>query len=138
MNELTIDKRCNATIERVFAAWTEPDLMARWFAPGTMSVAEAVADVRVGGAWRVVMQEPSGQRRTVGGHYREVSPHSRLRFSWRWEGSEHTSEVEITLRADGTGTELQLTHRELESATSRDQHGQGWQGCLAKLIEQFA
>jgi len=138
MHVLTLTKRCSATCAQVFAAWTRPELMVRWFAPGNMSVAQAQADLRVGGAWRVVMQDPSGQQRIVGGRYREILPGQRLRFSWRWEGSEHASEVEISLRADGDATELTLHHRELESAHSRDQHGQGWEGCLAKLIAHCA
>lgn len=137
MHELILRKRCSAPPERVFAAWTQPELMARWFAPGEMTVPEASADPRVGGAWRVVMQDPGGQRHIVGGTYREVSPFERLRFTWRWEGSEVTSEVEISLRADGGGTELQLRHTELESVASRESHGKGWEGCLAKLIDRI-
>ena len=138
MHELTMTQRCNASPERVFAAWTEPDLMARWFAPGDMTVPEATADLRVGGAWRVVMLDPAGQRHVVGGAYREITPFTRLAFSWRWEGSEHSSEVEVGLRADGAATELTLRHHELDSAASRDQHGKGWAGCLAKLATHFA
>ena len=134
MHELTLTRHIDAPPERVFAAWTQPEAMCRWFAPGNMTVPEAEADLRVGGAWRVVMLDPDGSRHVVGGVYREIVPASRLRLSWRWEGSEVTSEVEVRLRADGAGTELQLHHRELDSESSRDQHRKGWEGCLANLV----
>jgi uncharacterized protein YndB with AHSA1/START domain len=134
MHELTLTRYVDAPPERVFAAWTQPALMGLWFAPGDMIVPEARSDLRVGGAWRVVMANPDGSRHIVSGVYREVVPPTRLRFTWRWEGSEVTSEVEVQLRAEGAGTELQLQHRELESETSRDQHRKGWEGCLAKLV----
>lgn len=137
MHELTLTRRIDAPPERVFAAWTEPAWMCRWFAPGTMSVPEAAAELRVGGAWRVVMQEPSGERHIVEGVYREITPFSRLRFSWRWHGSEVTSEVEVTLAADGDATALTLHHRELESDDSRDRHREGWEGCLTKLVARL-
>jgi uncharacterized protein YndB with AHSA1/START domain len=133
--ELSLNKRCKAPVERIFAAWSTPEQMQRWFAPGDMKVAEASADFRVGGAWRVVMQRPDGHQHIVGGVYREIEPNQRLLMSWSWEGSGVTSEIEILLQAAGEQTDLTLNHRQIPTAESRDSHAQGWEGCLAKLVQ---
>jgi len=46
---LVLKRTLPATPDRVFAAWTRPELVRRWFSPGEMAVEEAALDVRVGG-----------------------------------------------------------------------------------------
>jgi uncharacterized protein YndB with AHSA1/START domain len=55
--KLVIKRRFDASVEQVYAAWTDAAQMKRWFAPGAMTVPEAEADVRVGGRYRVRMSE---------------------------------------------------------------------------------
>jgi uncharacterized protein YndB with AHSA1/START domain len=68
--------------ERVFEAWTKPDLMARWFFPMATWTATIESDLRVGGRWVVDMREPDGKLHRQFGEYREVTPTSRLVFTW--------------------------------------------------------
>src|SRR2546427_2705187 len=46
--------------ERVFAAWLDPALMARWMCPGDTRSATVELDPRVGGAFRIVMHHGRG------------------------------------------------------------------------------
>jgi uncharacterized protein YndB with AHSA1/START domain len=135
MHELTINKRCKAAPSRIFAAWSSADMVKTWFAPGAMHVAEAQVDFRVGGTYRIVMERPDGQQHIVGGTYRAIEPDEHLAFTWSWEGSGVTTEVDVRLTPAGEQTELQLVHREIPTEESRASHSQGWEGCLAKLIE---
>ncbi|HEY8587256.1 MAG TPA: SRPBCC domain-containing protein [Rhodanobacter sp.] len=135
MFELTLNKRCNAPVGRVYAAWSTADQVRRWFAPGDMSVPESEVDFRVGGNYRIVMQEPDGQRHIVGGVYREIVENERIAFSWSWEGSEVTTEVQVHFKAAGEQTDLTLIHREFATSEARDHHQQGWEGCLANLLQ---
>lgn len=133
--KLVIRRRFKAPVERVYAAWTEPAQMKRWFAPGDMSVPIAEADVRVGGRYRVQMSEGGGgEFHTIGGVYREVVPNRRLVFTWQWEGSDLETLVTIELEAlSADETQLTLTHEGFDSEDTRNKHGQGWQGCLENL-----
>ena len=133
MYELTLNKRCNAPVARVFAAWSTADMIKSWFGPGTVVVTEAQVDFRVGGLYRLVMRHDDGATHIVYGTYRQIVPNERLRFSWQWEGSEAVTEVELTFRAADQQTDLTLVHRELPTEESRDKHNEGWQGCLVKL-----
>jgi uncharacterized protein YndB with AHSA1/START domain len=136
MYEITLTKRCKAAPAEVFAAWSEPSVVSRWFAPGDLHVAQAEIDFRVGGRYRIVMQRPDGGLHIVGGEYRCIVPHERLSFSWAWEGSDATTEVELCFEPVDKHTDLTLTHREFQTDEARVSHQQGWEGCLAKLLAQ--
>jgi uncharacterized protein YndB with AHSA1/START domain len=70
--------------ERVFAAFTDPELIPQWWGPHGTTTTVDVMDVRPGGAWRFVMDgdEENGFR----GTYREVSPPERVVQTFEWEG----------------------------------------------------
>ena len=131
---LTLCRTIDAPVETVYAAWTNPDVMRKWFAPGDLSVARAVVEAEEGGAFLVEMRGANGERHVTRGVYREVVPNRRLVHTWRWEGSEVESLVTVELEpAAGGATRLTLTHSRFADAEDRDQHERGWTGCLAKL-----
>lgn len=131
---LRLERSYDASPQDVFNAWTNPEVLRRWWAvdpEGSTPIAEV--DLRVGGRYRLSMEDPSGTKHTVGGEYREVSPPDRLVYSWCWEqdnGSGHVSTVTVEFQADGEGTNLVLEHTGLASVESRDQHAHGWNACL--------
>ena len=137
---LTLVRTLKASPEKVFAAWTEPETLKRWMAPGgDMIVALAETDLRVGGRYRIVMREVDGTEHKVGGVYREIVPGKKLSFTWAWESTpENESLVTIELRKNGAGTELTLVHAKFATDQARDMHNQGWNGCLAKLERLMA
>jgi uncharacterized protein YndB with AHSA1/START domain len=131
---LVLKRTLAARPERVFAAWTRPELVRRWFSPGTLVVEEAELDVRVGGSYRIVMMSPEGDPHSPGGVYEKVVPNEKLVFSWKWADSELVTRVTVELRAVGEGqTELTLTHEGFPDQETQDAHDQGWAGCLVKL-----
>ena len=81
---LTMKRRLNASPAEVYQAWTDPDLLVRWFGPENVVAQEAEIDPRVDGAYRVVMIENTGERHEVLGRYLEVVENERLVFSWSW------------------------------------------------------
>jgi uncharacterized protein YndB with AHSA1/START domain len=138
--ELRLTHRFEAPRERVFEAWTNPEVLRLWFAPGTdWDVPVADVDLREGGRYRVMMREPgNGTSHTVGGQYTEVTPPERIAYTWAWEGAEgsaHTGESLVVVEfadSDG-GTEVALTHTRLPSDESRDSHAHGWDGIFNSL-----
>lgn len=135
LTSLSIVRHLRASPERVFAAWTDPKILAKWFFPNSaFEVPVAETDVKVGGRYRIVMKSPDGELHDVSGVYREIVANKRLVFSWAWasEPNDQTI-VTIDLRPIGGATELTLTHDRFATETSREKHLQGWTGCLANL-----
>jgi uncharacterized protein YndB with AHSA1/START domain len=136
---LTLKRRLNAPPAKVYAAWTDPTQIKRWFGPTQVETLSAVADVRVDGRYRIVMRGSDGEEHDVSGVYREVVPNEKLVFTWAWRTTpERESLVTVTLKADGSGTILTLTHEQFFDEPARDRHQSGWTGALDKLEAYFA
>jgi len=136
---LALRRRLNAAPAKVFAAWTEPAQLIRWFGPDSGAVLQAEADPRVGGRFHVVFRTEDGETHDVSGVYREVRRDERLVFTWRWiTMPERQSLVTVDIRPDGAGAMLALTHEQFFDEAARDGHRQGWSGSLDKLERLFA
>jgi uncharacterized protein YndB with AHSA1/START domain len=119
--------RIAARPETVFAFFVDPARMMRWMGK------DVSIDPRPGG---IFYNNIDGQH-IARGEYVEVVPHTRVVFTWGWEGEGNetppgASTVEVTLAADGDGTILRLRHLGL-SAAERASHGQGWDHFLPRL-----
>jgi uncharacterized protein YndB with AHSA1/START domain len=138
---LTIKRIIKAKRERVFEAWTRPEMMKRWFAPGEMTVPSAHADVRIGGSYTLEMEgEMDGMltNPTVSGTYQKIVPNELLSFTWAWKGDTASATlVTVEFRDVDGGTEVTLTHEGFDAPEARDKHDHGWQGCLVNLAKRL-
>ena len=135
---LTIKRRFNAAPAKVYEAWTDPKVIARWFGPEGVTRVEAETDLRVGGRYHITMHVP-GDQHDVFGVYREIVPNERLIFSWAWKTTpDRESLVTVTFKPDGTGTIMTLLHEQLLDEEVRDRHNVGWTGAIDKLEKLMA
>jgi uncharacterized protein YndB with AHSA1/START domain len=136
---LTIRRRVNAPPAQVFAAWTDPQKIMRWFGPGQVQCTHAEFDARVGGRYVIAAQSPDGDKHQVGGVVREIVPNQKLVYTWAWHTMpERESLVTIELKPDGDGTLLTLTHAQFADVDARDRHQNGWNSALDKMEKLFA
>ena len=120
--------RIAARPETIFSFFTDPALMVKW------KGIEATLDPKPGGVYRVSING----RDVASGAYVEVVPHTRVVFTWGWEGEGSavppgTSTVEITLVPDGAETIVRLRHLNLPQ-DEREQHSQGWDHFMPRLV----
>jgi uncharacterized protein YndB with AHSA1/START domain len=109
--EFVLQHTFHAPAAKVFAAYTDPKLVAQWWAPKGGSLRVETMDVRPGGKWRYQQRLPNGQEMTFSGTYLEVKPVTRLVYTFQVEGQGPplTATVELT-EANGT-TMLTLTNQ---------------------------
>ena len=83
---LELSHRFAAPREKVFEAWTDPEVLRRWWAAApTWDTPLAEVDLREGGSYRLSMRTDTGEVHTVRGEYTEVRPPERLAYTWAWE-----------------------------------------------------
>ena len=136
---LTLKRRLDAPPAKVYAAWTDPKKIGQWMGPEGVKTLSAESDARVGGRYRFVMRSPDGETHDVSGEFREVVPNEKLVFTWGWISTpERVSLVTVSLKPDGDGTLLTLTHEQFFDEAARDRHQHGWTGSLEKLARFVA
>lgn len=140
---LKVTRTFRASRQRVFRAWTEPELMMRWFVEGDAEMTVCEIDLREGGSYRLE-GHIGGKRWSIRGSYLEVRPPERLVYTWTWKHDpgigvlEGDTRVTVEFRDRGAETELVLTHERFASAQARQEHSQGWNACLNRFERLLA
>src|SRR5579864_9338037 len=116
----TLRRVVDAPSERVFAAWTEPKALKRWWGPPGFTTPSAEVDLRVGGAYKLAMTSPKGETYIVFGTFIAIEAPKKLSYTWAWEADDgapsHESVVTVEFKPRGDTTEIVLTHERLASA----------------------
>jgi uncharacterized protein YndB with AHSA1/START domain len=134
---LELQRIVAAPAERVFAMWTQPELLRQWMCPPDDTIEEVSADVRTGGTYRIVLRRPNGELWPVRGTYRDVRPPEHLTFTWVWEEDDPKDEIESVITIDLTerngSTQMNFRQQGFRSEESRDSHVDGWSSIFARL-----
>ena len=82
---LVVRRLIRATPERLFAFWTEPEHLVRWWGPNGASCPAAEIDLRAGGSYRIANRFADGTVVWIGGVFEEVQRPNRLVYTWQLE-----------------------------------------------------
>jgi uncharacterized protein YndB with AHSA1/START domain len=144
--ELMLSRLLNVPRNKVFRAWTQPDLMKRWFAPHPWTTPIVETDVRTGGSSLIVMRSPDGQEFPNRGVYLEVVPDERLvftdAFTTAWEPSQKpfmTAVLTFEDEAGKTRYTVRVRHWSVADKEAHEKMGfyQGW-GQTTDQLEALA
>ncbi len=137
--DLVLERTLNAPIQKVFDAWTKAELLAKWFAPGPMTCRVDAFDARVGGGYRMSMVSPEGEHTCVG-TFTAIKAPNHLAFTFNWAGEPLPKDMLCTvdLKEVGGKTHLRFVHAGFPNIEARDNHEEGWVGCLEKLPAALA
>lgn len=124
------------SLPAVFAAFSDRDLLAKWWGPEGFTVPSLEFEPRAGETYRIEMQPPEDDPFYLTGAFREVGPPARLAFSFAWEEpDEDDVETLVTLsfRDLGDSTEVALTQGPFKTEARRALHRNGWMDSFDKL-----
>jgi uncharacterized protein YndB with AHSA1/START domain len=145
--ELVLTRLIDAPREKLYRAWTEPELLKQWFAPLPYTTPRAELDVRPGGASLVVMRAPDGSEFPNPGVFLEVVENERLvltdAYTSAWEPSEKPF-MTVIITFEDEGRRTRYTARVLHwTVADRDEHEkmgfhEGWGQCADQLAALVA
>ena len=108
--EIHVERVFDAPRKRVFAAYTDPELIPEWWGPRETTTVVDQMDVSVGGSWRFVIRNSDGSETGFRGTYREVTPPERIVQTFEWEGMPgHVSVETATFEDLGDRTKVITT-----------------------------
>lgn len=134
---LAFERIFNAPRRIVYAMWTHPRHLIRWYGPRGHSITTCEVDFRVGGGWRFCMDQGT-QETWVWGTYHAIEEPSKLVFSSSMDW--HRYETLVTIHFDDLGdgrTKMRFRQEEFGNAPDCDDHRWGWTSALDKLTEQL-
>lgn len=148
--DLVLTRTFDAPPEKVYRAWTEPELLKQWFAPKPFTTPAAELDLRVGGANRITMADPDGNQFPNDGVYLELVPGRKLVFTdafsegWKPAAKPFMTAV-LTFEPTADGKTLYTAvarHASAEDMKAHEEMGfhAGWGQCadqLAELLKTF-
>ncbi len=153
--DLAFERIVDVPREKIWAAWTQPQLLMPWFCPLPWKVVDCEIDLRPGGLFRTVMRSPEGQAFPNVGCYLDVLENERLvwtnalgpgfrpaRGPSAGEGMEFAFTAVIALAAQGNGTKYsaRVIHGNENDQRKHEAMGfeQGWGTALDQLVAFLA
>jgi len=127
--------------ERLYKAFIDADAMAKWLPPSGFTCKVHHLDAKVGGTFRMTFTNFSkGGGHSFGGEYLELTPHSRIRYTDKFEDPNlpGTLTVTIDIRKVMVGSELSVEQAGIPDAIPVEMCYLGWQESLeqlAKIVE---
>jgi uncharacterized protein YndB with AHSA1/START domain len=120
----------------VFAAFSDPNELPKWWGPEGFDLPSLDFEVRVGVSYRIEMQPPEGDAFFLTGEFREVDPPTRLAYTFAWEepGKDDVETlVVLSFRDLGDSTAVALTQGPFKTEARRMLHRDGWTDSFVKL-----
>jgi uncharacterized protein YndB with AHSA1/START domain len=135
-NSVRLHRVIAAPPERIYRAFLEPGAMCKWLPPDGFTGTVFQMDAVVGGQWRMAFTNlGNGQSHSFGGTYLELVPHSRLRYTSKFDDPNLPGEMTttVTLREVFCGTDFEAVQEGIPAVIPAEMCYLGWQQSLTLL-----
>lgn len=127
-----------ATPERVYRAFLDPDAMVKWLPPNGFTAKVHHMDARPGGSHRMSFTNfTTGTSHAFGGEYVELVPNERIRYTDKFDDPNlpGVMQVSVSFKKVSVGTELQITQEGVPDVIPAEACYLGWQESLTLLAQ---
>ena len=132
-NAMVLTRLLDAPASAVFAAWTTPKALARWWGPKNFTLPVAEVDFREGGKLRMVMRAPDGSEHGFHGQYTEIVRDRRIAFTSVIDGIPGEVLTLVTFDEEEGRTRLTVRQSVPQLKSAAEGQMQGWSETLEKL-----
>jgi uncharacterized protein YndB with AHSA1/START domain len=138
---IVMTRTLDAPRELVWAAFTDPKHVSKWFGGRGFETLVCEMDVRPGGKWRHVMRTPNGAELAMDVVYLEVKKPELLVWQsvdYGQKTNHPASHMTVTLEAAGTKTKWKLVTRFASMADRELANRIGFAGAIAEGNDKLA
>jgi len=145
--DLLLERVVDVPPELVWAAWTTPEHVKKWFTPAPWTTVDCEIDLRPGGIFRTVMRSPEGQEFPNVGCYLEIVKNRKLVWtvalapgyrpsSQRPDNLAFTAIIALEPQGSGTKYAALVMHSDEEGRKRHEEMGfhEGWGKALDQLV----
>jgi uncharacterized protein YndB with AHSA1/START domain len=145
-HDFTVTRVFDAPVERVWEAWTDPELVKQWWGPDGFSAPVCKMDFREQGTTLVSMKSPHFGEIFNTWTYRRIEPKGRIEFAMRFSDAEgrHVAPIApgipeevphvVTFKDLGDGrTEMSITETGYMTAEAAEMSKAGQEQVVEKM-----
>ena len=135
---IVITREFDASPDRVFRAYTDPDLVVQWLGPRRLTMRIEEFDARTHGAYRYVHVDTDGTEHGFHGTFHDVRQDERIVQTFTWEGMPDGVALETAVFEDLGGRTRVTTTSLVDSFAARDGIlSSGMEGGLSEGYERL-
>lgn len=146
--DLVLERVIPVSLDKLWRGWTEPELLIQWFTPKPWKTIKCDNELRAGGKFNVIMQNPEGDEFPYYGCYLEVAAPHRLVWTGALGGGyrpipasegvpQFTCVLTFVAHDNGTKYTATVMHGSAADAKTHSDMGfhDGWGAALDQLVE---
>lgn len=135
--KVTVSKEFNTPVEKLYNAWTQPELLKQWWKPMDKNLTEVINDLHEDGIVKYIFEDNS---LVIEGKYIEVRENEKLVYSWNWQlpkDDVKDSSYKLTISFSGKDdtSNINVLQENFENEEGTLPHKQGWEKGLNDLKE---
>ncbi|MDB5164877.1 MAG: Activator of Hsp90 ATPase 1 family protein [Candidatus Saccharibacteria bacterium] len=118
--EVVIKREFNATKDKVFEAYNDPELFVQWIGPSALTTKIDSWDAVPGGKWRYVSKDSDGNEYGFHGYYHDIVENERIVQTFEFEGMPGRASLNAVKFEENNGKTMVTSVAVFENQEDRD------------------